>query len=80
MAISLTPTGGRNVVGVATMQGATWVDSDTHTVYINGERIGQGEPTRDVLQRGATQPLPVIVASPLAARIRSPWTVLSSTS
>jgi len=36
MAFALTPTGGRKVVGAATLQGATWVDQDTHTVYING--------------------------------------------
>jgi hypothetical protein len=39
MAFSLTPTGGKKVVGVATMQGATWVDNDSHTVYINGAFI-----------------------------------------
>jgi hypothetical protein len=39
MAFELTPTGGTKVVGAATMQGATWVDHDTHTVYINGAFI-----------------------------------------
>src|SRR5215471_3391560 len=39
MAFSLTPTGGKKVIGTATMQGATWVDNDTHTVYINGAFI-----------------------------------------
>jgi len=39
MAFSLTPTGGKKVIGAATMQGATWVDNDTHTVYINGAFI-----------------------------------------
>jgi hypothetical protein len=36
MAFELTPTGGKKVVGAATMQGATWVDHDSHTVYVNG--------------------------------------------
>ena len=39
MAFTLTPTAGKKVVGAATMQGATWVDNDTHTVYINGAFI-----------------------------------------
>jgi hypothetical protein len=39
MAFSLTPTGGKKVIGAATMQGATWVDNDTHTVYISGAFI-----------------------------------------
>ena len=39
MAFTLTPTAGKKVVGAATMQGATWVDDDTHTVYINGAFI-----------------------------------------
>ena len=36
MAFELTPTGGKKVVGAAAMQGSTWVDHDTHMVYING--------------------------------------------
>ena len=37
VAFSLTPQGGKNVVGVASVTAATAVDNDTRTVYMGGE-------------------------------------------
>src|SRR3981081_93559 len=39
MAFSLTPAGGKKVIGVAEMQGHTDVDNDTKMVYINELKI-----------------------------------------
>lgn len=39
MAFTLTPTGGKKVTGAATLNGSTWVDTDTHMVYINNSLV-----------------------------------------